>query len=96
MNTFFWLLSKEQDPFVRVVLVHFVFVFIHPYSDGNGRMARFLMNCMIAAAGYKWLVIKVDDRFRYMQALESASAKKNILPFASFVKELIQENERGE
>ncbi len=96
MNTFFWLLSKEQDPFVRAVLGHFVFVFIHPYGDGNGRMARFLMNCMIAAAGYKWLVIKVDDRFRYMQALESASAGKNILPFASFVKELIQENERGE
>jgi Fic family protein len=42
---------------VRVVLGHFVFVYIHPYIDGNGRMGRFLMNLMLASGGYPWAVI---------------------------------------
>jgi Fic/DOC family len=49
---FFELLGKETDPGMRVVLGHFVFVYIHPYMDGNGRMGRFLMNLMMAAGGY--------------------------------------------
>ena len=32
-------------------LGHFIFVFIHPFLDGNGRIARFLMNVMMAAVG---------------------------------------------
>jgi len=42
MPAFFDLLRKEDNPAVRVVLGHFVFVFIHPYVDGNGRVGRFL------------------------------------------------------
>jgi len=44
----FDLLRDETDPAVRVVLGHFVFVYIQPYTDGNGRMGRFLMNLMMA------------------------------------------------
>jgi Fic family protein len=38
MPAFFDLLKEEPEPSVRVVLGHFVFVYIHPYMDGNGRM----------------------------------------------------------
>ena len=48
MPLLFELLTEEQDPAVRVVLGHFVLVYIHPYMDGNGRMGRFLMNVMLA------------------------------------------------
>ena len=50
MPVFFDLLKAEDDPTVRIVLGHFIFVFIHPFLDGNGRIARFLMNVMMAAA----------------------------------------------
>jgi hypothetical protein len=50
MPTLFDLLREEEEPGVRVVLGHFAFVYIHPYTDGNGRMGRFLMNVMLAAA----------------------------------------------
>ena len=43
MAAFFELLENEPDPAVRVVLGHFVFVYIHPYVDGNGRIGRFLL-----------------------------------------------------
>ena len=52
MPAFFDLLREEEHPGVRVVLGHFVFVYIHPYMDGNGRMGRVLMNVMMAAGGY--------------------------------------------
>jgi hypothetical protein len=50
MPVFFEMLSVETEPAVRVVLGHFVFVYIHPYADGNGRIGRFLMNVMLAGA----------------------------------------------
>ena len=44
MPVLFDFLEGEAEPAVRVVLGHFIFVYIHPYMDGNGRMGRFLMN----------------------------------------------------
>ena len=37
-----------------------------PYPDGNGRMARFLMNAMLASGGYPWTVVRVEDRDPYL------------------------------
>lgn len=85
MPVFFDLLKAEDNPAVRIVLGHFVFVFIHPFLDGNGRIARFLMNVMMAAAGQPWTVIRVEQRADYMRALEAASVKGDIRPFAGFL-----------
>lgn len=87
MPALFDLLRTEPDPAVRVVLGHFIFVYIHPYYDGNGRTGRFLMNVMLASAGYPWTVIPVQSRDRYMAALEAASVDQNIAPFADFLAE---------
>jgi hypothetical protein len=86
METLFGLLQNEEKPAVRAVLGHFIFVFIHPYMDGNGRIARFLMNLMLISGGYNWTIIKTVHRDQYMGALEEASTKENILPFAEFIK----------
>lgn len=92
MEEFFRLLENETDALVRVVLGHFIFVFIHPYLDGNGRIARFLMNLLIAATGQNWTIIKLEQRNDYMQALEIASIKLDILPFAKFILNAINES----
>ncbi len=85
MPVLFELLEAEAEPQVRAVLGHFLFVYIHPYMDGNGRLARFLMNLMLVPAGYVWTVIPVERRNDYMNALEQASSFANIAPFASFI-----------
>ncbi|HZB88261.1 MAG TPA: Fic family protein [Terracidiphilus sp.] len=85
MPAFFDLLRDEEHPAVRVALGHFFFVYIHPYMDGNGRIGRFLMNVMMAAGGYPWTIIPVGERTKYMNALESASAKEDIVPFTDFL-----------
>jgi Fic family protein len=92
MPAFFDLLREEPEPSVRVVLGHFVFVYIHPYMDGNGRIGRFLMNVMLAAGGYPWTVIPIEKRDDYMNALESASVKQDIAPFAAFLGRLVAES----
>ena len=87
MQTLFELLRSEPDAWVRAVLGYFVFVFIHPYGDGNGRLGRFLLNLMLASGGYPWTVLRMERRSSYMAALEAASADQNIEPFARFVAE---------
>lgn len=79
------LLEAEPSAAVRAVLGHFLFVFIHPYFDGNGRLGRFLMNAMLASGGFPWTVIRVEHRSEYMAALESASSSQDIKPFAAFI-----------
>lgn len=90
MSALFDLLGNEKEPSVRVVLGHWMLGYIHPYPDGNGRMARFLMNAMLASGGYPWTVIRVEDRQAYLEALEAASVGGDIRPFAKFIAERVQ------
>ena len=87
MEAFFQLLRDEPDPWVRAILGHFVFVFIHPYSDGNGRLGRLIMNMMLASGGYPWTVLRLERRDAYMAALEAASSRHDIELFSKFVAE---------
>lgn len=95
MPVLFELLEKEEHAGVRAVLGHFIFVYTHPYMDGNGRMGRFLMNAMLASGGYPWTVIPVEERERYMSALESASVEQDIRPFAAFIVWLVEAGMQG-
>ncbi|MDI1248817.1 MAG: Fic family protein [Lacunisphaera sp.] len=85
LETLFELLSNEPHAGVRAVLGHFLFVYIHPYPDGNGRIGRFFMNAMLASGGYPWTVIRVENRKTYLATLEEASARQDIAPFTQFV-----------
>lgn len=91
MPILFDLLKEETEPSVRAVLGHFIFVYIHPYMDGNGRIARFLMNVMLASGGYPWTVIPIEQRNEYMSALEKASIEQDITDFAKFIAKLVKE-----
>lgn len=85
MPALFDLLEQEPEPSVRAVLGHWLFGYIHPYPDGNGRMARFLMNTMLASGGYPWTVIRVEDRDPYLTALDRASIDGDINSFSTFI-----------
>ena len=85
------LLEAETEACVRAVLGHHLFVFVHPYYDGNGRIGRFLMNTLLASGGYPWTVIRMSRRDEYMKALEAASVKGQITPLAEFISQEMRE-----
>jgi len=95
MPAFFDLLREETEPSVRAVLGHFIFVYIHPYVDGNGRIGRFLMNVMLASGGFPWTVVPLSKRNKYMSALEAASVGQNIRDFTDFLARLVENNLKG-
>ncbi len=80
MPVFFELLADEPHAAVRAVLGHFIFVYIHPYMDGNGRLARFIFNAMLVTGGYAWTIVPMEQRTPYMEALERASSYGEIQP----------------
>ncbi len=75
---------------MRAVLGHWLFGYVHPFPDGNGRIARVLMNALLAGGGYPWTVIRVDDRAPYLSALETASVEADVRPFARFIARQMQ------
>jgi len=89
------LLRAEPEAGVRAVLGHFIFVYIHPYMDGNGRMGRFLMNLMLASGGYPWTVVPVERRDDYLKTLEAASVGQNVRPLSEFLGALVKETQKA-
>jgi hypothetical protein len=90
MEAMFDCMRAEKDARVLAVLGHFIFTFIHPYMDGNGRSGRFMMNAMLSSGGYPWTIIPVTKRRTYMEALETASVQMDIRPFTRFVVECMK------
>lgn len=65
-----WLASAPPSP-QSAIAAHEKLVSIHPFSDGNGRTARLLMNLILLRADYPPLVIGPEDRVTYIDALET-------------------------
>lgn len=64
---------------------HFRLTAIHPFSDGNGRTARLLMNLMLIRSGYPPVAVRPEDRKAYLDALETASVKDDHTPYATLM-----------
>ncbi len=64
-----WLSASTAAPDTALE-AHLRLVTIHPFSDGNGRTARLLMNLILLQAGYPPLVIRPEDRADYLESIE--------------------------
>lgn len=67
--------AKENvavHPLILAAVFHHEFVAIHPFDDGNGRMARILMNLILLQKNFPVVVVKKDDRNNYYSVLSQA------------------------
>ena len=80
-----------QEAISAASAAHTWFVMIHPFIDGNGRVARLLMNLLLMRYGYPIAVITREDRRRYYDALEMAQSS-DLTPFVALVSECIEES----
>lgn len=84
------LIAEEEHFIVKAILGHLSLGYIHPFPDGNGRSARFLMNFLLILGGYPWAIVQLKERVKYLSSLESASVGGNIKPFSEFIKSSIK------
>ena len=76
---------------VAAAAAHTWFVTVHPFIDGNGRVARLLINLMLMRHGYPIAIITKEDRLRYYDALEFSQAS-DLTPFVVLLGECIEES----
>ncbi|MFW7378330.1 MAG: Fic family protein [Oligoflexus sp.] len=79
-------IREEENPWVRALLAHHQFVNIHPFCDGNGRTARFLMNVLFVSSGFPWVIIDHTKRTHYFDCLEAAHIENDGTKFSDFIR----------
>ncbi|MDA3953490.1 MAG: Fic family protein [Bacteroidales bacterium] len=63
---------EKMHPVQLATEFHYKFVCIHPFDDGNGRVARLIMNYILLRNGYPPVIIKAEDKENYLSALQKA------------------------
>ena len=66
--------NEEIHPVLFATEFHYRFIRIHPFDDGNGRIARLLMNFLLMQKGYPPAIIKTEDKVNYFNALQQADS----------------------
>ncbi|XP_012261018.2 protein adenylyltransferase Fic isoform X2 [Athalia rosae] len=88
-----WLNSERavrMHPVRYAALAHYKLVHIHPFSDGNGRTSRLLMNMILMQAGYPPVIIHKQHRHKYYEYLQLANTG-DIRPFVRFIGECTEQ-----
>lgn len=80
--------NADLNPIQQAAWTHAEFVRIHPFTDGNGRTSRMIMNYQLMHAGFLPVSIEKEKRLEYFEALEAYAVDKNLQPFAEMVAEL--------
>ena len=86
-------LKAELHPVEYAAMVHIIFVNIHPFADGNGRVARLLMNLALLQSGYNIVVIPPVVRADYISALQKTNSGNNT-EFINFISEMVLESQK--
>jgi cell filamentation protein, protein adenylyltransferase len=83
--------KMEAHPIHKSAYLHHKLVEIHPFIDGNGRVARLLTNLFLIRNGYPPVILRKEDRVKYYRSLRSADTG-NLMPFANFIARAVDES----
>ena len=84
--------AQKMHPVEKAARVHADFVKIHPFIDGNGRTARLLMNFELMKDGFPPVVLPVEKRLEYYEALDKAHTKNDYTSFLELAVKLSEES----
>ena len=83
--------GKNYHPIEKAAILHGKFVTIHPFIDGNGRTARLLLNFELMKNNYPPIIIEVEERDKYFDALEAGNVSDDWDLFTEFIKQKCEE-----
>ena len=81
--------AARLHPVELAARVHADFVVIHPFTDGNGRTARLLMNLELMRAGFPTVIIPVEQRAAYYENLDAIGVRGDYAPFLAQIGALV-------
>jgi Fic family protein len=70
----------EFCPIQLATLLHYRYIRIHPFEDGNGRIARLLVNYVLARHGYPMIIVQSKDKENYLNVLHKCDVEVGLLP----------------
>jgi Fic family protein len=82
--------NSRFHPVYKATAFHVFFERIHPFSDGNGRTGRCILNYMLEQAGYPPISIGPDSKHSYLTALETWQVNGEVEPFIALANEVLQ------
>lgn len=80
-----WLRTVKDNPVKIAADAHFKLVTIHPFTDGNGRIARLLMNLLLIQSGYPPAIIRRQDREKYIDSIEAGQLTGSLTDFYNLI-----------
>lgn len=83
--------TDELRPIEFAAQVHYDFVWIHPFEDGNGRMARLLLNLVLVRNGYPFAVIRSVDKTKYLKSLRQMDVEREFEPFLIYIARCVEQ-----
>lgn len=85
-----WLHETNEDSIDVAIRAHFKLVSIHPFSDGNGRTARLLMNLILIQAGFPPAIIRKEDRKIYIDSIEKGQLHDDLSDYNTFMYQAVE------
>ena len=82
--------ATDEEKLERILDAHIQFERIHPFSDGNGRTGRVIMNYSLLQEGFPPLIIEKETKATYIELL----AKQDLDGFMSFAKEILAKEQK--
>lgn len=79
-----WYNAAEQEgeltPVELAALFHYRYIRIHPFEDGNGRIARLMVNYILARHNYPMIVVRSREKSKYLEALHQTDLEVGSIP----------------
>ena len=99
MDSLFRYIKKNENiihPFILSSIFHYYFVYIHPYTDGNGRTARFWVSLMLTDYNEVFAYLPLEETIhkyqkQYYKAIDDCHINGNANKFISFMLKVIKE-----
>lgn len=81
-----WIRTSEAHPIELAADFHYKLIRIHPFDDGNGRVARLLTNYILMSHGHSPIIIYTGEKSKYITALQKADAG-DMQPFRAYIRD---------